>query len=72
VPGLYNEVESVDVHWTKAKPIRKRQTHLLDREDVHKDYDRKASVEKKPLVVGLKGLGAKTDRLMGGKPPVVK
>jgi hypothetical protein len=28
---------------------------------LHKDYDRKGSVENKPLVVNLKGLGAKTN-----------
>jgi hypothetical protein len=28
---------------------------------LHKDYDRKGSVEKKSLVVSLKGLGAKTN-----------
>jgi hypothetical protein len=30
---------------------------------LHKDYDRKGSVEKKSLVVSLKGLGAKTNWL---------
>jgi hypothetical protein len=38
---------------------------------LHNDYDRKFSVEKKMMVVGLKGLVAKTN-LIGGKPPVVK
>jgi hypothetical protein len=38
---------------------------------LHKDYYRKGSVEKKNLVVSLKGLEAKTG-LIGGKPPVVK
>jgi hypothetical protein len=28
---------------------------------LHKDYDRKGSVEKKNLVMSLKGLGVKTD-----------
>jgi hypothetical protein len=28
---------------------------------LHKDYDRKGSVEKKMLVVSLKGLGGKTN-----------
>jgi hypothetical protein len=28
---------------------------------LHTDYDRKGSVEKKSLVVNLKGLGAKTN-----------
>jgi hypothetical protein len=36
---------------------------------LHKEYNRKCSAEKKILVVGLKGLGAKT-KLIGGKPPV--
>jgi hypothetical protein len=48
------------IHLTKGKHIRKRQTHPLVR---HKNYDRKGSVEKKNLVVNLKGLGAKTNRL---------
>jgi hypothetical protein len=30
---------------------------------LHKDCDRKASVAKQSLVVSLKGLGAKTNRL---------
>jgi hypothetical protein len=30
---------------------------------LHKDYYRRSSVEKKMLVVGLKGLDAKTNRL---------
>jgi hypothetical protein len=30
---------------------------------LHRDDDRKVSVEKKALVVGLKGLDAKTNRL---------
>jgi hypothetical protein len=40
----------------------KRQIHRLGREDItlHKDHNRKCSVEK-ILVVGLKGLGAKTN-----------
>jgi hypothetical protein len=45
---------------TKAKPIHKRQTHPFMREELHKDYDHKGTV-KKLLVVGLKGLGAKTN-----------
>jgi hypothetical protein len=36
----------------------KRQTHPLVRQDLHKDYERKYSVEKM-LVVSLEGLGAK-------------
>jgi hypothetical protein len=54
------------IHLTKVKPTHKRQTHLLVREDVHKDYDCKGSIappppqkKKKTLVIGLKGLGAK-------------
>jgi hypothetical protein len=46
--------------WRKAKHFHKRQTHLLVREMLHKDYYRKSSVEKKSLVVSLKGLDAKT------------
>jgi hypothetical protein len=30
---------------------------------LHKDYDRKSSIEKKNLAVSLKGLGAKTNSL---------
>jgi hypothetical protein len=43
------------VHLTKAKSIRKRQTHPL----VRGEYDRKGSVAKEIL----KGLGAKTNWL---------
>jgi hypothetical protein len=45
----------------KAEHIHKRQTHLLAREDVRKDYDRKGSDAKISLVVSFKGLGAKTN-----------
>jgi hypothetical protein len=38
---------------------------------LHKGYYRKSSVEKKYLVVSLKGL-ERQDELIGGKPPVVK
>jgi hypothetical protein len=44
----------------KAKHVRKRQTHLLLKRMLRKDYHRKCSV-KKTLVVGLKGLDAKTN-----------
>jgi hypothetical protein len=38
---------------------------------LHKDYDRKSSVEKK--MTGREFLGAgRQDELIGGKPPVVK
>jgi hypothetical protein len=33
--------------WQKAKHIHRRQTHLLIREVLRKDYDRKGSAEKK-------------------------
>jgi hypothetical protein len=33
-----------EVHLTKVKPVRKRQTHLLLREDANKDSDRRGSV----------------------------
>jgi hypothetical protein len=50
--------------WRKAKHIHKRQTHPLWREMMlRKDYDYKGSVEKKSLVVSLKGLDAKTNWL---------
>jgi hypothetical protein len=38
---------------------------------LHKEYDRKGSVEKELLVVSLKGAWLQ-DELIGGKPPVVK
>jgi hypothetical protein len=38
---------------------------------LHKDYDRKGSVEKKLLVVSLKQL-LRPDEMIGDKPPVVK
>jgi hypothetical protein len=40
--------------------IHKRQTYLLVREMLHKDYYRKCSVEKLIMAVSLKELGAKT------------
>jgi hypothetical protein len=48
----------------KASSNCKRQTHPLVRRMLHKDYDRKCSVEKKTLqVVSLKGIVAKTNLL---------
>jgi hypothetical protein len=48
----------------KDKHIHYKQTHLLAREDVTKDYYRKGSVGGKTiLVVGLKGLKAKINWL---------
>jgi hypothetical protein len=50
-------------HLTKAK----RSLFITDKpilssgRILHKDYDRKGSVEKESLVVNLKGLGAKTN-----------
>jgi hypothetical protein len=39
-----------------------RDKHILCSERIlYKDYDRKGSVEKKSVVVSLKGLGAKTN-----------
>jgi hypothetical protein len=52
--------------WRNAKHIHKRQTHLLVWEGVtvlHKDYYRKSSVERKSLVVSLKGVDTKTYQL---------
>jgi hypothetical protein len=49
--------------WRKVKYIHKRQTHLLVRECLRKDYYHKSSVEKKILVVGLKGPDNKTNWL---------
>jgi hypothetical protein len=43
----------------KTKTIHKRQTHLIVRKDVHKDYDGKGPVEKKTPAISVKGLGAK-------------
>jgi hypothetical protein len=51
-------------------PLRDKPTFSSERM-LHKDYDRKGSVEKNSQVVSLKGLGVKTN-LIGGKPPVVK
>jgi hypothetical protein len=36
-----------------------QQLYTMDERMLHKDYNRKCSVKKKILVVGLKGLGAK-------------
>jgi hypothetical protein len=38
---------------------------------LHKDYDRKGSLEKKIQALSLKGIDAKTE-LIGGKLPFVK
>jgi hypothetical protein len=46
------------VHLIKAKSIHKRQTHPLIREDVTQLQQKR---KEKPLVMGLKGLGAKTN-----------
>jgi hypothetical protein len=53
--------------WEKAKHIHKGQTHFHVIEDVHKDYNRKDSFEKKIVVVS--GLGAKTDWLVVNRQP---
>jgi hypothetical protein len=60
------------VHLTKAKHIHRRQIHFLVSERVlHKDYDRKGSVEK--IFSGRESQGVwRQDELIGGKPPVVK
>jgi hypothetical protein len=42
--------------WLEANHIHNKQTHLLVREVLHKNYYRKRSVWEKTLVVGLKGL----------------
>jgi hypothetical protein len=58
------------LHLTKAKPIHKRQPVLSSERKLHKDYDRKGSVEK---VSGRESQGAcRQDELIGGKPSVVK
>jgi hypothetical protein len=58
--------------WRKAKHIHKRQTHLLVREDVSKDFYRRGSVEKK-TISGREPQGAwRQDEMIGGKSPVVK
>jgi hypothetical protein len=59
------------VHLTRAKHIHKRQTHLLVREILHEDYERKGSVAKK--ISGRNPQGTwHPDELTGGKPAVVK
>jgi hypothetical protein len=59
------------VHLAKDKHIHKRHTHPLVREELHKHYDRKRSVEKK--VSGRVPQGTwRRDELIGGKPQVVK
>jgi hypothetical protein len=45
----------------RASSNYKCQNHLLVREDVTWDYDRKCAIEKRILAVNLKGLGAKTN-----------
>jgi hypothetical protein len=52
--------------WQKVKHIHKRQTHLLVREDVHKDYDRRGSVakKKKTSAMRLEGLVTKMNWLV--------
>jgi hypothetical protein len=55
--------------WRKAKHIHKRLINFLVREILHRDYDHKGSVEKKSLVVSLKGLGAKTNWLAVNRQP---
>jgi hypothetical protein len=44
---------------TRASSNCKLQTHLLVRENIIKDYDRRCSFENKILTMGLKGLRAK-------------
>jgi hypothetical protein len=57
--------------WQKAKHIHKRQTHPLVRMMLHKDYDRKNSVEKIISSRELQGVW-RQDELIGGKQPIVK
>jgi hypothetical protein len=48
--------------WRKAKHILKDKPIFSPGRMLHKDYDRKSSIEKKKsLVVSLKGLDAKTN-----------
>jgi hypothetical protein len=56
--------------WQRAKYIHKRQTHLLFREDVNKEYNRKSSVEKISCRESQRAW--RQDELIGGKPLVVK
>jgi hypothetical protein len=52
------------------KHIHKRQTHLLARETLHKDYHRKGSVKKRS---GRESQGAsRQEELTGSKLPAVK
>jgi hypothetical protein len=61
-PGsvVYSAKLRISIARYKAKHIHKRQTHLLVREMLLKDYYRKSSVEK-ILAVSLEGFGAKTN-----------
>jgi hypothetical protein len=47
--------------WRGPAAIVNDRLHLSSERMLHKDYNRKCAVEKKILVVGLKGLGAKTN-----------
>jgi hypothetical protein len=58
-------------HWTRQGPAAIEQTPILSSERMlHKEYDRKCSVEK---IAGCESQGAwGQDELIGGKPPVVR
>jgi hypothetical protein len=58
--------------WRKAKHIHARKTIFSSERLLHKDYNRKGSVEKKNIS-GRESQGTWCqDELIGGKPPVVK
>jgi hypothetical protein len=60
------------LHLIKAKPIHKGQTHPFVRDvELHDEYDRKDSVEKKSCGRYPQGAWCQ-DELIDGKPPVVK
>jgi hypothetical protein len=51
----------MNAHWRgPAATVNDRPILSSDRM-LHKDYDRKCSIEEKKLAVSLKGLGAKTN-----------
>jgi hypothetical protein len=49
------------MRWRGPAAIANDKPILSSERKVHKDYDRKFSIEKKNLAVNLKGLGAKTN-----------
>jgi hypothetical protein len=49
------------MHWRRPAAIVNDNPILSDERMLHKNYNRKCSIEKKLLAVNLKGLGAKTN-----------